>query len=162
MNVNRINKNELPDIELPDGEIEVGVAVSYSMKPFFPKGTLLLIQKNIPETLNKGDLVFINTQFGLMMHRIVKKLDETPERWITKGDWNTFSDPPCKVDDLYGIATAYIRKGKIISLQTPFFRIIGKAIAALYPVTDLLLKVVRKTKARLTGKKYDEHPKAGA
>lgn len=161
MNVTRIHKNELPGIELPGGDIEIGQAISYSMKPFFPKGALLLIQKKIPACLEIGELVFVKTEYGLMMHRIVKRVAGQPEQFITKGDWNTFCDPPCDRTAVYGIAAGFLRKGKIISLQTPFYKILGKGIALFHPIMDLLLRIVRKTKARLTGKRYNEHPKAG-
>ena len=80
-------------------------ASGWSMFPVIFPGDSIHIQTCSPPELRVGDIVLINRQNYLILHRIYRILNESPEGEIflkTKGDRNFRSDGQIKAKDIIG------------------------------------------------------------
>jgi signal peptidase I len=79
-------------------------AHGYSMYPAIKPGSLILI-----EPLNQkggpvpGEIVAVKRESGLVVHRVTKRIVKDGVTWlVTKGDSNSRSDKPVKIDQIAG------------------------------------------------------------
>jgi signal peptidase I len=79
-------------------------AHGYSMYPCIKPGSLILIEpirlKGIPRP---GEIIAIETENGLIIHRLVKIVVKNKlGTFIARGDSNTFTDAPVRIDKIAG------------------------------------------------------------
>ena len=82
-------------------------ALGNSMLPFYPSGTLFLLQHKPVEQLQKGDIILIHPAEGdrLVLHRFLKR---EGEQLCTKGDWNIAPDMLWPLDAYAAKAVALV------------------------------------------------------
>ena len=129
------------------------VAVGVSMSPCIKKGDLLMVKPIAFEEAEIGEIVAFRrdeSQSGLTTHRVIQKGKELGRRYlITKGDRNLYRDFPLSPQEVFGKVVGIERKGQLISLETPFYRLRGYLKARLS--LGLWILGVLKRKIRLLG-----------
>ncbi len=111
-------------------------AVGGSMSPCIKKGDLLVVKPIAFEEAEIGEIVAFRrdeSQSVLTTHRVVQQGKDGDQRYlITKGDRNLYRDfPLVSPVDVLGKVVGIERKGQLISLETPFYRLRGYLIARL-------------------------------
>lgn len=90
------------------------------MLPLIPDGTLLLVDPGAQ--FRKGDVVLATLGDGIQVaHRVVAR---NGDRVRLRGDFNRRGDPECFLGDIHGTVVSMIRKGQVVSCDTPWFRIL--------------------------------------
>ncbi len=111
------------------------LAVGVSMSPFLKKGDLLMVQPIALDEPEVGEIVAFRRDEShsvLTTHRVVQIGKEGGRRYIiTKGDRNIYRDFPLSPQDVLGKVVGIERKGQLISLETPSYRLRGYLIARL-------------------------------
>ena len=129
------------------------VAVGVSMSPCIKKGDLLMVKPIAFEEAEIGEIVAFRrdeSQSVLTTHRVIQKGKELGRRYlITKGDRNLYRDFPLSPQEVFGKVVGIERKGQLISLETPFYRLRGYLKARLS--LGLWILGVLKRKIRLLG-----------
>ena len=87
---------------------------SSSMSPLLKPGDCIFIQKVDPNLLKIGDLIVLNRESNLIIHRFFKVDQEG--RYHTKGDNRTLCDPPVSAADILGIVVGIERSQKSFDL----------------------------------------------
>ena len=105
------------------------LAVGESMSPSIKKGDLLVVKPIAFEEAEIGEIVAFRrdeSQSALTTHRVIQKGKEHGHRYIiTKGDRNLYRDFPLSPQHVLGKVVGIERKGQLISLETPFYRLCG-------------------------------------
>lgn len=84
---------------------------THSMEPFInADSNALEIKPQKPEQIGLGDVISYQTQYGIIIHRVVEKgVDEQGIYYIVKGDNNQFKDPmKVRFDDIVGVVVAVV------------------------------------------------------
>ncbi len=104
-------------------------AVGESMSPCIKKGDLLVVKPIALEEAGIGEIVAFRREAShsiLTTHRVVRKGSDGGRPYLmTKGDRNLYRDFPLSPQDVLGKVVGIERKGQIISLETPFYRLRG-------------------------------------
>ena len=117
-----------------------------SMRPLYPHGTLFLVRPVGPVELKPGDLVKIQNDNRIIVHRFIRWTGGPARRLITKGDGTTDPDPPWPEEALAGRVAAYVHKGEIRPLDTPMRRLGGRLIAKISIPSGKVLRLLLKLK----------------
>jgi len=112
------------------------LAVGESMSPCIKKGDLLMVKPISFEEAGIGEIVAYRKDEShsvLTTHRVVQQGKDGDQRYlITKGDRNIYRDfPLVSPVDVLGKVVGIERKGQLISLETPFYRLCGYLMARL-------------------------------
>ncbi len=121
---------------LREGHVIRSLAVGKSMSPSIKKGELLIVKPIALEEAEIGEIVAFRrdeSQSVLTTHRVIQKGKERDQRYIiTKGDRNPYRDLPLvSSQEVLGKVVGIERKGQVISLESPFYRIRGYLMARL-------------------------------
>ncbi len=121
---------------LREGYIIRSWAVGGSMSPCIKKGDLLVVRPIGFKEVRIGEIVAYlrnESHSVLTTHRVVQQGKDGHQRYlITKGDRNVYRDLPLvSPQDVLGKVVGIERKGQLISLKTPFYRLRGYLIARL-------------------------------
>lgn len=82
-----------------------------SMDPFLDEASNAIeIKPESPDQINPGDIISYQTDFGIVIHRVIEKgKDKKGVYFFVKGDNNTFKDPfKVRFDDIEGVLVAII------------------------------------------------------
>jgi ATP-binding cassette subfamily B protein len=117
-----------------------------SMFPTIKDGEIGIVQKCELGDLIPGDIVVFKSDSGLIAHRLVRKSTfNGVTHLITRGDKNTFNDPPFTADKIIGKIIFFKSGVKQKSATSSWFRIKGKIILyshlVLVPVFNFALRV---------------------
>ncbi len=115
---------------LREGYIIRSWAVGGSMSPCIKKGDLLVVKPIGFKEVRIGEIVAYlrdESHSVLTTHRVVQQGKDGDQRYlITKGDRNVYRDLPLvSPQDILGKVVGIERKGQLISLETPFYRLRG-------------------------------------
>jgi hypothetical protein len=105
----------------------------HSMRPLLRPGDVLVVQPG-PAACRPGDLIVFWQQGRLVAHRLLRL--EQPggdAHFITGGDNALAADPPVAPADVLGRVTARQRGGRTLTLNTPFWRGLGRLVALSHP-----------------------------
>ena len=120
---------------LREGHVIRSLAVGASMSPSIKKGELLIVKPIALEEAEIGEIVAFRrdeSQSVLTTHRVIQKGKERGQRYIiTKGDRNLYRDFPLSPQDVLGKVVGIEKKGQVIPLESPFYRIRGYLTARL-------------------------------
>ena len=114
---------------LREGHVIRSWAVGGSMSPCIKKGDLLSVKPISLEQAGIGEIVAYRKDEShsvLTTHRVVARGKDQGQCYlITKGDRNLYRDFPLSPQDVLGKVVGIERKGQVISLETPFYRLHG-------------------------------------
>jgi len=121
---------------LREGQAIRSWTVGESMSPCIKKGDCLTVRPIAFEEAGIGDIVAYRTnesQSVLTNHRVIRKGKDRGQRYlITKGDRNVYRDFPLVCpQDVLGKVVSIERNGRVTSLETPFYRLLGTLKARL-------------------------------
>jgi len=121
---------------LREGYVIRSLAVGESMFPCIKKGDLLVVHPIALEEAGIGEIVAFRKDEShsvLTTHRVVRKGNDGGRPYLmTKGDRNVYRDLPLvSSQEILGKVTGIERKGQVISLETPFYRLRGYLMARL-------------------------------
>ncbi len=121
---------------LREGHVIRSLAVGKSMSPSIKKGELLIVSPIALEDAEIGEIVAFRKNQShsvLTTHRVVQKGKERGRCYIiTKGDGNPYRDfPLVSSQEVLGKVTGIERNGRVISLESPFYRLGGYLMARL-------------------------------
>jgi len=118
------------------------------MSPCIKKGDLLSVKPISLEQAGIGEIVAYRKDEShsvLTTHRVVGRGKDQGRRYlITQGDRNLYRDFPLSPQDVLGKVVGIERKGQLISLETPFYRLRGYLRARLSLVLWILGVLKRK------------------
>lgn len=111
----------------------------YSMYPMFVPGRdEAIIEKADRERLRKGDVVLYRRDGGiLVLHRICKIRKGA---FYMVGDNQKEVEGPLRAEQLKGILTGFVRKGKLISVKNPVYLMASGLWLFLRPVRPAFAK----------------------
>ena len=105
------------------------------MSPCIKKGDLLSVKPISLEEAGIGEIVAYRKDEShsvLTTHRVVARGKNRGRGYlVTQGDRNIYRDFPLSPQDVLGKVVSIERKGQLISLETPFYRLRGYLIARL-------------------------------
>jgi hypothetical protein len=101
---------------------------SDSMFPFVPRGSVLVVVD--ARDFRRGDLAVFATEKGWICHRV---LDVGGGVLRTAGDWTLVEDEPRPLSAAAGRVVAVVRKGTVIDLEWPVWRLCNRLVAAALP-----------------------------
>ena len=115
---------------LREGYIIRSWAVGESMAPCIKKGDLLVVKPIALEEAGIGEIVAFRKEEShsvLTTHRVVARGKNRGRGYlVTQGDRNLYRDLPLvSSQEVLGKVVGIERKGQVISLQTPFYRLRG-------------------------------------
>ncbi len=114
---------------LREGYVIRSWAVGESMAPCIKKGDLLVVKPIALEGAGIGEIVAFRKEEShsvLTTHRVVARGEDRGQGYlITQGDSNVYRDFPLSPQDVLGKVVGIERKGQVISLETPFYRLRG-------------------------------------
>lgn len=116
-------------------------SVGFSMLPFLKqKRDIIEIKK--PETLQckKYDVVLYKRANRYILHRILKVL---PDGYIIAGDNNTFIETDIKDENILGVMTKVIKKGKVITPDNLWYKLYVHLWCDLYPLRFCILRMTK-------------------
>lgn len=111
----------------------------YSMYPMFVPGRdEAILEKAGGRRLRRGDVILYRRDGGiLVLHRICKLREGAI---YTVGDNQREVEGPLRPDQVRGILTGFIRKGKFRSVKNPVYRAASGLWLFLRPIRPLLAK----------------------
>lgn len=131
-----------PDLEalLQDGNIIRIRPQGYSMYPLFiPGRDEALIESVSANTVRKNDVVlYRRDQSILVLHRIDKI---TEEGFFMVGDNQWEIEGPLRSDQIIGKLVAFVRNGREISAQNPFYRFLSSLWLLMLPVRPFCFRL---------------------
>ena len=131
-----------PDLEalLQDGNIIRIRPQGYSMYPLFiPGRDEALIESVSADTVRKNDVVlYRRDQSILVLHRIDKI---TEEGFFMVGDNQWEIEGPLRSDQIIGKLVAFVRNGREISAQNPFYRFLSSVWLLMLPVRPVCFRL---------------------
>ena len=121
---------------LKEGHVIRSWAVGESMAPCIKRGDVLVVKPVALEEARIGDIVAFRrdeSRSVLTTHRVVQQGNNGGRPYlITKGDRNPYRDfPLVSSQEVLGKVVGIERKGQLISLETPIYRVRGYLIARL-------------------------------
>ncbi|MBM2832841.1 MAG: hypothetical protein HW406_2 [Candidatus Brocadiaceae bacterium] len=127
-----------------------------SMLPLIRKGDHVLVVHGC-DGVRRGDVVVFRHEGKLIAHRVLHIYKETTghRTFITKGDNSPQCDPPWSSREMVGRVSGIKRGKKEMSLDTPYWRVVGWHIAFITLVWIKLSGLRRKIKQRLLGTHFN-------
>ena len=115
---------------LREGLVIRSLALGESMSPCIKKGDSLMVKPISLEEARIGDIVAYRRDEShsvLTNHRVIRIGKDRGQRYlITKGDPNVYCDfPLVSPEDVLGKVVSIERNGRVTSLETPFYRLLG-------------------------------------
>lgn len=115
---------------LREGHVIRSLALGESMSPCIKKGDSLMVKPISLEEARIGDIVAYRRDEShsvLTNHRVIRIGKDRGQRYlITKGDPNVYCDfPLVSPEDVLGKVVSIERNGRVTSLETPFYRLLG-------------------------------------
>jgi signal peptidase I len=131
------------------GRIRLAVS-GRSMVPLMREGDRVVVQL-APERVRTGDIVVVRGAQGLVVHRVVRKLDQAGGvTYLTKGDAAFHFDPPVAAPNVLGQVVALERAGQHnIDLTRLTWRVFGLGLALLSQLQGTLGVVAGKVQRAL-------------
>jgi signal peptidase I len=125
-----------------------------SMHPTILEGELVHITSFDVSESKLGDILIFKRGSDYFAHRLIKKLNNTENgvMLVTAGDAYKYPDPPIHIDSVIGKAISIERNGRIISLETPMHRLVGKlrAFVARYRTIRVLARKAGRIKRAIS------------
>lgn len=147
-----MKKNQPADIEklLEEGNVIQIKPQGWSMYPLFVDGRdSAIIESADGRELKRGDVVLYRREKSiLVLHRIWKC---RPEGFYMVGDNQAEIEGPLHREQIKGIMTGMIRKGKNISLRNPGYVVYAKLWLWLRPCRPWMSKIVHVCKGGFNG-----------
>jgi ATP-binding cassette subfamily B protein len=121
MKKNTINSKwrNLVDALLEDDKQLIFEMKGYSMFPTLRPGDKGVVQKCSYRDLRRGDIAVFYQDNSLVAHRLVHRRSDL---LLTKGDHNTFFDPPVTPERLVGKLVRFERNSKIMDIDAPIMK----------------------------------------
>lgn len=115
----------------------------YSMYPLFVPGRdEVIIERCDPAGVRRGDVLLYRRDSGiLVLHRLYRR---TREGFFMVGDNQKEVEGPLAAHQFKGKMTAFIRKGKKISVRNPLYVAVSRLWLLLRPVRPLIGKVIHR------------------
>ncbi|UCF06323.1 MAG: S24/S26 family peptidase [bacterium] len=115
-----------------------------SMRPLFGKGSRVIVRP-VTDCPVRGDIVAYMRHGGLTVHRIVRVFEQRgARRFIAKGDAAFGFDPePVDGGMIVGRVVGIERKGSVIDLETPRWRLYGRFVARCSYIIGSAARIMR-------------------
>lgn len=139
---------EVTGDQLKDGERLQLQVNGTSMSPFLLPGDGVILLKSAPQALARGDLVVALREHDLVTHRLVAVENAL---WYLKGDNLPGIDPPLPAEAILGRVVAVHRKGRIIRLETPRWRLVNRILGWTGRSQMILFDFLERFKVKLFG-----------
>ena len=114
---------------LREGHVIRSLAVGESMSPCIKKGDRLTVKPIALDEAGTGEIVAFRKNEShsvLTTHRVIHKGTDCGQGYlITKGDSNVYRDFPLVPEDVLGKVVSIDKNGRVTSLETPFYRLLG-------------------------------------
>lgn len=123
----------------------------YSMYPVLVPGRdEAIVAPADPAKLKRGDVVlYRRDQSILVLHRIWRRKDN---KFYLVGDNQKEIEGPLRPDQIKGVMTGMVRKGRKISVKNPVYQMLTGIWLAMRPVRPIVSKTVAKIKRIGKGK----------
>ena len=109
-----------------------------SMLPMLKDGRDQVILSSLPAKLKKYDLPLYRRKHGqYVLHRIVK----VKNGYTCMGDNQFAPEPGVQDDQMIGIVTGFVRKGKEYSVGCLYYKMYCRIWCAVRPVRHLVIKI---------------------
>ena len=110
----------------------------YSMYPLLVPGRDEVILSPLPaRPLRRGDVALYRRDTGiLVLHRICRC---KKDGYYTVGDNQVQIEGPLRKEQLIGIMTGFVRKGKLFSVSSPCYRILAGIWLAMRPLRRCIM-----------------------
>ena len=110
--------------------------VGVSMLPMLRQGRdLMIVQKRPPGRLKKYDVVlYRRPPDAYVLHRIIRVL---PDGYVTLGDNSIRREPGITDEQIIGVLTEFVHRGRRISVQNFGYRCYAHVWVALWPLRRL-------------------------
>ena len=135
------------DIEqlLRDGQSIQMTVNGYSMYPMLTPNRDMVILSPLPaRPLRRGDVVLYRRENSiLVLHRVHRAASEG---LYMVGDNQTKIEGPLAYSQARGILTAFVRKGKTISVHQPSYRVVSRIWLVMRPFRHSIAVLVHKIK----------------
>ena len=127
-----------------------------SMLPLIKNGDHVLVVHGCAD-VRCGDVVVFRYEGKLIAHRVLQIYKDIAGHhiFITKGDNASRCDPPLSSSEIVGRVLSIRRGGKEMSLDTPFWRMLGWLTALSTLVWTKLFSWRSKTKHKLLGSHFN-------
>ncbi len=113
-------------------EIQIPTIGSSMCPTFYSGRDQVILKKAMPDQLKKGDVVLYRRENSiLVLHRICK-IDSAGFYMV--GDNQSEVEGPIKAEQIKGILTAFIRKGRLIKVSNPLYCVGTRLWLVLRPV----------------------------
>lgn len=140
------------DIEqlLRDGQSIQMTVNGYSMYPMLTPGRDMVILSPLPaRRLRRGDVVLYRRENSiLVLHRVHRA---AAEGLYMVGDNQTEIEGPLAYSQARAILTAFVRKGKKISVRQPIYRFVSRIWLLMRPFRHRLAVLAHKIKVMFRG-----------
>lgn len=134
------------------GEEHLIPIIGKSMRPLIQPGNQVLIKHGFAN-VRRGDVIVFLLQERMVAHRLLSIYrDGSKTMFVTKGDNNSYFDPPLDADQVVGRVLRIKRGGRWVSIDTRAWRIGGWLIAIGMLGWTTLYGWGRKIKYQLLGK----------
>ena len=129
--------------------------IGSSMLPLLhQKKDIIEIMKKKQGRCRRYDVVLYRRGEKYILHRIIKVL---PDGYLIAGDHNVFLETDVTDEMILGVMTRFIRNGRSITIDNPFYQLYVHLWCDFYPLRFFLLrsnakarKVLSKVKKRIT------------
>ena len=108
-----------------------------SMRPLFRTHRDIVFIKKPDSTIKRSDVVLYRGAQKYIMHRVIKVKGE---KLIIRGD-NTFVNEIVGKDEIIGVLSEFIRKGKHITVESKGYRLYSGFWLFIYPIRFILNKL---------------------
>lgn len=141
--VDRIDIEEL----LREGRTLRIMPQGYSMYPLlYPGRDEVILRAADPEELKRGDVVLYRREGSiLVLHRIWQR---RADGFYMVGDNQTAVEGPVPEEQLRGVMTGFIRKGRTVSVKNPVYRVLSGSWLLLRPFRRCIAVPVAKLRRR--------------
>ena len=117
----------------------------FSMYPLLRAGDVATIEKCNIVALKRGDIAVFKSENKWIVHRYFKKqLLDNKYLITTKGDSRVWIDTPFLEDEFIGKLTSFRRRGRVYSLSSNFYKILGFVIVYTSKLNTLFFVFNRK------------------
>lgn len=101
-----------------------------SMLPLLKQGRdLFVVTKKTSKRCKKYDVVLFKRNNKYILHRVIKVNDSD---YVTKGDNCVYAEQGVKDEDIIGVMTSFIRKGKEYSVSSLWYKLYSVLWTNLY------------------------------
>ena len=129
-----------------------------SMRPFVVHGTTVHVENVDPSAVRPGDVVVFTRGMELVAHRVLRQRRREGRRiFITKGDVLNAPDEPVAEESLVGRVVAIERNGRLLRLDTPVLRLLGRTVAWTSPASRWPVGFLRFLRRGLRGRGRGPH-----